>query len=160
MCFFDVLCYYLIKSTDGFQQGFSPNGQNSKLLKKRGRQMNGRKAVLAAALAALLAAAVLLPLFRPFWGRERPADILPPLVTAPAQVRPRGEDPLDLNTADIRALQTLPGIGPARAQRILDYREAHGPFRSVEELAAVEGIGPALVEQLREAVTAASGGAP
>ena len=160
MCFFDILCYYLIKSTDGFQQGFSPNGQNSKLLKKRGRQMNGRKAVLAAALAALLAAAVLLPLFRPFWGRERPAGILPPLVTAPAQVRPRGEAPLDLNTADIRALQTLPGIGPARAQRILDYREAHGPFRSVEELAAVEGIGPALVEQLREAVTAASGGAP
>lgn len=122
--------------------------------------MSGRKAVLAAALAALLAAVILLPLSRPFFVRERPADILPPLVTAPAQVRPCAEAPLDLNTADIRALQTLPGIGPARAQRILDYREAHGPFRSVEELAAVEGIGPALVEQLREAVTAASVGTP
>ena len=122
--------------------------------------MSGRKAVLAAALAALLAAVILLPLSRPFFVRERPADILPPLVTATAQVRPCAEAPLDLNTADIRALQTLPGIGPARAQRMLDYREAHGPFRSVEELAAVEGIGPALVEQLREAVTAASVGTP
>ena len=50
-------------------------------------------------------------------------------------------------------LKTLPGIGEVLAQRIVDYREAHGPFRSVEELIAVEGIGEGKLEKLRELVT-------
>ena len=51
------------------------------------------------------------------------------------------------------ALKTLPGIGEVLAQRIVDYREAHGPFRSVDELIAVEGIGEGKLEKLRELVT-------
>jgi competence protein ComEA len=50
------------------------------------------------------------------------------------------------------AVVEVPGLGPATAQRILDYRASHGPFRSVDELDAVPGFGPARVEQLRELV--------
>lgn len=56
---------------------------------------------------------------------------------------------VDLNTADLAALDTLPRVGPAIAQRIIDWREANGPFRSVDDLLAVSGIGAKTVESLR-----------
>jgi competence protein ComEA len=58
-----------------------------------------------------------------------------------------------LATATAEQLEELPGVGPVTAQRILDYRAQHGPFRSIEDLDAVPGIGPARVEQLRDLVT-------
>ena len=60
--------------------------------------------------------------------------------------------PVSLSAATLEQLDTLPGVGPVTAQKILDYRAAHGAFRSVEELDAVSGIGPATVEELRELV--------
>jgi competence protein ComEA len=60
--------------------------------------------------------------------------------------------PVSLSAATFEQLDTLPGVGPVTAQKILDYQAAHGPFRSVEELDAVPGIGPATVEELRELV--------
>jgi competence protein ComEA len=45
----------------------------------------------------------------------------------------------------------LPGVGPSTAQKILDFREQHGAFTSIDELDAIPGIGPARLEQLREA---------
>lgn len=58
-----------------------------------------------------------------------------------------------LTTATADELDELPGVGPITAQKILDYRAAHGPFRSVDDLDAVPGIGPARIEQLRDLVT-------
>jgi competence protein ComEA len=60
--------------------------------------------------------------------------------------------PLNLNTATLEQLDELDGIGPATAQQILDYREAHGGFGSVEELAQVPGIGDKRLASLREQV--------
>ena len=60
---------------------------------------------------------------------------------------------LSLATATADQLDELPGVGPVTAQKILDYRAANGPFRSVEDLDAVPGIGPTRIEQLRDLVT-------
>lgn len=59
---------------------------------------------------------------------------------------------VDLNTATLDELDALPGVGPATAQAILDYRRAHGRFRSVDELLEVRGIGEAKLASLRARV--------
>ncbi len=61
--------------------------------------------------------------------------------------------PLDLNRATAVELEKLPGIGPTLAARIVAWREAHGPFQSVEDLLLVPGIGPKTLEGLRDKVT-------
>ena len=58
-----------------------------------------------------------------------------------------------LSSATVDELDELPGVGPVTAQRIVDYRAEHGPFRSIDDLDAVPGIGPARLEQLRDLVT-------
>lgn len=60
---------------------------------------------------------------------------------------------VNVNRADANELEGLPGVGPVLAQRILDYREAHGPFASINDLDHVSGIGPALLKQLAEVAT-------
>src|SRR5512133_1887019 len=57
--------------------------------------------------------------------------------------------PVHLNNATLEQLEALPGVGPVTAQKILDYRQQHGAFGSVDELDAISGIGPARLEQLR-----------
>jgi competence protein ComEA len=61
--------------------------------------------------------------------------------------------PVDLNTATAAQLDALPGIGPVLAQRIVDHRTQDGPFRSVEDLRQVSGIGAAKFASLRSSVT-------
>ena len=61
-------------------------------------------------------------------------------------------DLVDINTADQAELESLPGIGTAKAQAILDYRSIHGSFDSIEELLEVEGIGEKLLEKIQDYV--------
>jgi competence protein ComEA len=60
--------------------------------------------------------------------------------------------PVHLNSATLEQLDALPGVGPVTAQKILDYRQKHGAFGSVDELDAISGIGPARLETLRDLV--------
>lgn len=62
---------------------------------------------------------------------------------------------VDLNTAGVDELTTLPGIGESLAKRIVDYRTEHGPFESPEALMEVSGIGEKKMEELRDYVTVA-----
>jgi competence protein ComEA len=60
--------------------------------------------------------------------------------------------PVNINTASLAELDRLPGVGPSTAQKILDYRQAHGGFTSVEELLKVKGIGPKKLASMRKFV--------
>ena len=72
---------------------------------------------------------------------------------APDAAGAGGGAPLNLNTATLEQLDTLDGVGPATAQKILDFREERGGFGSVEELGEIPGIGEKRLAALREAVT-------
>lgn len=58
--------------------------------------------------------------------------------------------PININTATAAEFDALPGIGPVLALRILEYRKAHGPFKRVEDLDQVKGIGPAKLAKMKD----------
>lgn len=60
---------------------------------------------------------------------------------------------VNINTASVSELDSLPGIGPSTAQNIISHREANGPFASIEAIMDVTGIGPAKFETIKEAIT-------
>jgi competence protein ComEA len=80
---------------------------------------------------------------------RRGQQIVPPAAAGAGATGAAPTGPIHLNTATAGELETIPGVGPVTAQRILDFREQNGPFRSVDELDAVSGIGPKRLEQLR-----------
>ncbi|GAG80834.1 unnamed protein product, partial [marine sediment metagenome] len=68
-----------------------------------------------------------------------------------------GEQPqkIDINRAEAWLLEALPGIGQSKAQAIINYRQQHGAFRNIAELTEIEGIGPAIYEQIKDLITVA-----
>ncbi|MDL5350324.1 helix-hairpin-helix domain-containing protein [Microbacterium sp. zg-YB36] len=79
-------------------------------------------------------------------------EAVPPNVVQPGGAGPAGAK-VNLNTGDLAALDTLPRIGPALAQRIIDWRDENGRFTSVDDLLAVPGIGDKMLAALRDLVT-------
>ena len=58
--------------------------------------------------------------------------------------------PVNINTADEKTLETLQGVGPAKAKAIVEHRKAHGPFKAPEDIKSVDGIGDAIYEQNKD----------
>ena len=67
---------------------------------------------------------------------------------------------VNINTATKEQLDSLKGIGPTKAQAIIDYRTKHGPFKSVDDLEKVPGIGPATMKDIRKDITVTGAAAP
>lgn len=85
-------------------------------------------------------------------GSSITADTASTASSAPAEGATAPGAVVDLNTATVEQLDTLPGIGPVTASAIVAWRDANGPFSSVEQLGDVDGIGPARLEKLRDLV--------
>ncbi|OGW66372.1 MAG: hypothetical protein A3H49_05530 [Nitrospirae bacterium RIFCSPLOWO2_02_FULL_62_14] len=78
-----------------------------------------------------------------------PAPVQPVATVSPA----KAESKIDINRASADELQVLPGVGPVLAQRMVEWRKAHGRYRTVEDLQGVKGIGKKRMEQLRSLIT-------
>ena len=81
------------------------------------------------------------------------ASVSPPRTPRRAPQAAAVQFPINLNTATAEQLEAIPGIGPVLAQRIIEYRQTHGRFQSVDELLEVRGIGPKRLESMRPYVT-------
>jgi competence protein ComEA len=90
----------------------------------------------------------------PRQGETPPLDAggAPPSTARSVVTAPTAAAPLDLNDASADELDTLPGVGPATAKAIVDYRSEHGPFSSVDDLLDVRGVGPAKLDGFRDLV--------
>lgn len=93
----------------------------------------------------------------PQTGEDPPAEMT--IVEAPPEQLGADADgeaspvPVDLNEADAAELESLPGIGPVTAAAIISHRQREGPFRSVESLQEVSGIGPVKLSRIEDLVT-------
>jgi comEA protein len=68
--------------------------------------------------------------------------------------------PININTANSEQLQQVPGIGPATAEKILQMRKSYGPFKSVDDLLAIRGLGAKRLEKMRKYLTVGKAAAP
>ena len=87
----------------------------------------------------------------PRTGAEAAAvtDVAPKTARPPRVVAAPSEARVNINTADIKELMTLPGVGRKVAQRIVAYRDAHGPFKKPDDVRKVDGMGDSLWEKNR-----------
>jgi competence protein ComEA len=77
----------------------------------------------------------------------------PVIATPPEEVFVPSSDLIDINTAATFELESLPGIGPTTAQKIVEYRETNGPFVSIEDIVNVPGIGPTTYDRIKDLIT-------
>jgi comEA protein len=92
------------------------------------------------------------------WQRYRPPQTIEISLTPtpePTEEANPAEQPqkIDINRAEAWLLEALPGIGPSKAQAIIDYRQQNGGFKHITEITRVEGIGPAIYEQIKDLIT-------
>lgn len=85
--------------------------------------------------------------------RTLPPEASPTILPAPSGTAPTARTPVNINTAGIEELQTLPGIGEKRAEDIIAYRKANGPFRIPEDITKVKGIGEGTLENIIDYIT-------
>lgn len=74
------------------------------------------------------------------------------VITTPGATQ-NSSDLVNINTATLDQLDTLPGIGPTIAQKIIDYRTQHGPFANIEDIMNVSGVGPATFDNIKNLIT-------
>ncbi|MDF7636999.1 ComEA family DNA-binding protein [Leuconostocaceae bacterium ESL0958] len=86
-------------------------------------------------------------------GEQAPAGLTGPAPSAANSDQGTGSGPVNLNTATAKELESLNGIGPKKAEQIVAYRESHGPFQKIADLAGVPGLGPKRLAALAEQVT-------
>jgi competence protein ComEA len=84
---------------------------------------------------------------------EATQTALPSRGGSEAPFSPDPDHPVNINTADQAELESLPGIGPVLAQRIIAYREANGLFTTIEEIIEVDGIGQSTYELIKDLIT-------
>lgn len=104
----------------------------------------------------VFALALLLGFFLGRNSADSPVQIskLPDATSASSETEPEETiGKININTADLEELQKLPSIGPVLAQRIIDYRNEHGPFTSVSELTSVSGIGLDRLDKIMDYAT-------
>lgn len=88
-------------------------------------------------------------------GTTGDADLTAVKIYIPKTVEGQQPQKIDINRAEAWLLEALPGIGETLAQRIIDYRQKIGGFRSITEITKVEGIGPATYDDIKDFITIA-----
>lgn len=101
---------------------------------------------------AIITVIFVLVLLGTFMYRNHPGSMLNQPIPSNS-IRDPYSGRIDLNTADLEELMFLPGIGETLARRILDYRELHGKFRSVNDLYKIKGFGKSRIDEIRDFVT-------
>ena len=85
-------------------------------------------------------------IYVPLKGEKAPSSTIP-------RIGVKASGLVNINTAGAGELEKLPGIGPALAARIIEYREKNGPFRTADDITKVSGIGPAVLAKIRAQIT-------